>query len=573
MRLFAPLKDRADSKICGPTKARNHETTKRILCKGRFVFSCFRVFVAKAGAAVAVLTAGIATVVAQVSSSRLANNATDAGNWLMYSGTYAAHRFSPLDEISTSNVSRVKPLWVYQPPGVGSLEGTPIVADGVMYVTSGPASVSALDLRSGRPIWEWSRPIAATVLNLGFPRVNRGVAILDQTIYVGTLDGYLAALDAKTGVQRWVVPVGDNPTGHAITAAPLVADDRVIVGISGGEAGIRGYLDAYDAKTGKLVWRLHTVPSPGEPGSETWSGDSWVHGAGATWLTGSYDPALKLLYWGTGNPGPDWNGDARKGDNLFTCSLLAIDVETGKMRWHFQFTPHDVHDWDANQIPVLVDAEFAGLPRSLVVMANRNGFFYVLDRKTGEYLLGTPYAKQTWAQALDAKGRPILIPDMEPSEKGTLVYPSLQGSTNWSSPSYSPLTGMLYVPVREMGSVYFKSSVEYRPGTYFTGGSEKRLDEESWGAVRAIDVKSGKTAWDFKLPTPPWAGVMATAGGLVFGGSNEGNFYALAARDGKPLWQFQTGGAIRCGPMSFLSEGKQRIAVAGGRAIFVFGLE
>ena len=395
-------------------------------------------------------TVMVTPVLAQVSSSRLANNATDDGNWLMYSGSYSSLRFSPLDQISTDNVGRLKPLWVYQPPGSGSLEATPVVADGVMYMTSGPASVVALDLRSGNPLWQWSRPIAPTVLNLGFPRVNRGVAIFDSLVYVGTLDGYLVALDARTGVQRWIVPVGDNPSGHAITAAPLVADGKVIVGISGGEAGIRGYLDVYDAQTGKRVWRMYTVPSPGEPGSDTWAGDSWVHGAGATWLTGSYDPALKLLYWGTGNPGPDWNGDARQGDNLFTCSLLAIDVDTGRMRWHFQFTPHDVHDWDANQIPVLVNAEFGGRARSLVVMANRNGFFYVLDRTTGEYLLGTVYAKQTWARGLDAKGRPLVIPNMEPSEKGTLVYPSLQGSTNWSSPSYSPMTGMLYVPVREM---------------------------------------------------------------------------------------------------------------------------
>jgi alcohol dehydrogenase (cytochrome c) len=513
------------------------------------------------------------SVFAQVSSSRLASDATGGGNWLTYSGSYSSQRFSPLDQIAIDNVGQLKPLWVYQPAGSGPLEGTPIVADGVMYITSGPANVAALDLRSGRPLWQWSRPIAPTVLNLGFPRANRGVAMLESNVYIGTLDGYLVALDSKTGAQRWIVPVGDNRSGHAITAAPLVAEGKVIVGISGGEAGIRGYLDAYDAQSGKRIWRLHTVPEPGEPGSDTWAGDSWMRGAGATWLTGSYDPALKLLYWGTGNPGPDWNGDARQGDNLFTCSLLAIDVDTGKMRWHFQFTPHDVHDWDANQIPVLVDAEFGGRARSLVLMANRNGFFYVLDRKTGEYLRGTPYAKQTWAKGLDDKGRPIAFPNMEPSEKGTLVYPSLQGSTNWSSPSYSPMTGMIYVPVREMGSIYYKSSVEYRPGTYFTGGSEKALDEEAWGAVRAIDIETGNAAWDFKLPSPPWAGVMATAGGLVFGGSNEGNFYAVDANTGKPLWQFQTGGPIRCGPMSFLSEGKQRVAVSGGRSLFVFGIE
>jgi alcohol dehydrogenase (cytochrome c) len=496
-----------------------------------------------------------------------------SGDWLMYSGTYSSHRFSPLTQITAGNVARLKPVWVYQPPGTGALETTPVVVNGVMYATSGPTTVAALDLRSGKPLWEWTRPIAASVLNLGFPRVNRGVAVVENTVYVGTLDGFLVALDAKSGVQRWIVQVGDNPTGHAITAAPLAVDGKIIVGISGGEAGIRGFLDAYDAKTGKQVWRFWTVPSPGEPGSDTWPRDSWVHGGGATWLTGSYDPELKLLYWGTGNPGPDWNGDSRKGDNLYTSSLVAIDVDSGKARWHFQFTPHDVHDWDANQIPVLVDAELGGAPRKLVVMANRNGFFYVLDRATGAYISGTPYAKQTWASGLDEKGRPILIPDMEPSEKGTLVYPSLQGSTNWSSPAFSPATGMLYVPVREMGSIYFKSGVEYKPGTYYTGGSEKRLDEESWGAVRAIDVKSGKRMWDFKLPSPPWAGVMATAGGLVFGGSNEGNFYALDAESGKPLWQFQTGGPIRSGPMSYLANGKQYVAISGGHALFVFALD
>ena len=525
-----------------------------------------------ATAAAILLVALGAILSAQAVATRPASKA-EQGEWPMYSGSYQSHRFSPLTEISPATVSRLRPLWVYQPPGVGSLEGTPVVAGGVMYVTSAPAHVVALDLRSGRPLWEWSRPIPASVLNLGFPRVNRGVAISGDAVYVGTLDGYLVALDARSGTQRWSVQVGENPMGHAITAAPLAVGDKIIVGISGGEAGIRGFLDAYDAKTGKLAWCFWTIPSPGEAGSESWPGDSWVHGAGATWLTGSYDPALKLLYWGTGNPGPDWNGDSRKGDNLYTCSIVAIDIETGKLRWHFQFTPHDVHDWDANQIPVLVDAEIGGQPSQLVAMANRNGFFYLLDRRTGEYIRGAAYAKQTWARGLDERGRPILIPDREPSEKGTLVYPSLQGSTNWASPSYSPATGLMYVPVREMGSVYYKSTAEYRPGTYYTGGSERRLDEESWGAVRAIDVKSGNTIWDFKLPTPPWAGVMSTAGGLVFGGSNEGNFYALDAATGKPLWQFQTGGAIRCGPMSFLAEGKQRVAVAGGHALFIFGIE
>ena len=498
---------------------------------------------------------------------------SEDGQWLTYSGSYMSHRFSPLKQITPENVARLHPAWVYQPPGTGALETTPLVAGGVLYATSGPTSVAALDLKSGRPLWQWTRLIAPSVLNLGFPRVNRGVAILGDTVYVGTLDGTLVALDAKAGIERWAVQVGDNAIGHAITAAPLAVDGKIIVGISGGEAGIRGFLDAYDAKTGQRLWRFWTVPAPGEAGSDTWAGDSWVHGAGTTWLTGSYDPALKLLYWGTGNPGPDWNGDSRLGDNLYTCSLLALDVDTGKLRWHFQFTPHDVHDWDANEIPVLVDAERDGSPRALVVMANRNGFLYVLDRRTGAYLSGTPYAKQTWAKGLDEKGRPILIPGMEPSERGTLVYPSLQGATNWASPSFSASTGMLYVPVREMGSIYYKSATEYRPGTYYTGGSEKAKDEEAWGAVRALDVKSGKQIWDFPLPSPSWAGVMATAGGLVFSGSNEGSFFALDARTGKPLWNFQTGGPIRSGPMSFLADGRQHVAVAGGHALFVFALD
>jgi alcohol dehydrogenase (cytochrome c) len=495
------------------------------------------------------------------------------GDWSMYSGNYASHRFSPLTQITRENVNKLHPVWVYQPPGTGSLEATPLVVNDVMFTTAGPTIVAALDLKSGKPLWEWTRPIAPSVLNLGFPRVNRGVAYADGMVYVGTLDGYLFALDARAGIERWSVHVGENPVGHSITAAPLVVDNKVIVGISGGEAGIRGFLDAYDAKSGKQIWRYWTIPSPGEPGSNTWPGDSWVHGGGATWLTGSYDPQLKLLYWGTGNPGPDWNGDSRVGDNYGTSSVVALDIESGKLRWTFQFTPHDVHDWDANQIPVLADVDINGRARQTLLMANRNGFFYVLDRRTGEYLLGQAYAKQTWARGLDEKGRPMLIPNMEPSEKGTLVYPSLQGSTNWASPSFSPVTNTLFVPTREMGSIYFKTGVEYKPGTYYTGGSEKRLDDEAWGAVRAIDVKTGKALWDFPLPTPTWAGVMATAGGLVFSGSNEGNFFALDATTGKPLWQFQTGGPIRSGPMSYMSNGKQYVAVGGGHALFVFAVD
>ena len=512
-------------------------------------------------------------VTAQVPYKRIADAGAEPGNWLTYSGDYQSHRFSRLAQITPANIGRLKTAWVYQFKQLGRQETSPAVVDGVMYISESPTIVTALDARTGRTLWSWRRNISPLVKTIGFGRSNRGVAILDDTVYVGALDCYLVALDAKTGAVRWETKVEDNATGYAITAAPLAIDGKIIVGVSGGETGIRGFLDAYDAKTGKLAWRCWTIPGPEDPGRETWGGDSWKTGAGSTWLTGSYDHELNLLYWGTGNPGPDWNGDSRPGDNLYTCSLLAIDAATGKMKWHFQFTPHDVHDWDSNQIPVLIDANWQGRPRKLVAMANRNAFYYLLDRVTGEFLLGEPYAKQTWAKGLDAKGRPIVLPNTEPTVEGNMVWPSLQGATNWHSPSYSPLTKMFYVAAREMGAYYYKGEAEYKPGTFFAGGGERVLDgDKAYGAVRALDVTTGKMKWEFRLQSPPWAGVLATAGGVVFGGSNEGNFFALDAATGKPLWDFQTGGPIAANPISFLIDGKQHVAIAAGQALFVFGL-
>jgi alcohol dehydrogenase (cytochrome c) len=408
---------------------------------------------------------------------------------------------------------------------------------------------------------------------IGFPKVNRGVALLGGSVYVGTLDAHLVALDAKAGVVRWDTVVADNALGYAITSAPLALDGKVVIGVSGGEAGIRGFLDAYDARTGDRLWRFHTIPGPGEPGHESWGGDSWKTGGGPTWLTGSYDPALNTLYWGVGNPGPDWNGDVRPGDNLYTCALLALDPATGERRWHFQFTPHDVHDWDANQIPVLFDGTVQGRPRELVAVANRNAFYYLLDRETGEFLLGTPYAKQTWAKGLDARGRPVVLPGTEPSAGGTLVYPSLQGATNWFSPSYSPHTRLFYVAVREMGAYYFKGEPEYVPGKPFMAGGEQALTgDQAYGAVRALEAETGKLRWEFRLHSPPWAGVLSTAGGLVFGGTNEGQVFALAADTGEVRWRFQAGGAVRSNPIAFTVDGAERVAIAAGYAIFVFGL-
>ncbi|MGE0815963.1 MAG: PQQ-dependent dehydrogenase, methanol/ethanol family [Vicinamibacterales bacterium] len=519
-----------------------------------------------------VMAAGALAAAQTVPYRRIVDAAAEPGAWLTYNGTYDGQRHSGLDQLTPANVGRLVPAWVYQVRGEGQVETSAVVADGLMYVTEPPTTITALDPKNGRVVWSHVRPMPSDLRLIGFPATNRGVAILDDLVYAGSLDGVLLALDAKTGAVRWEAKVGENGAGLSITMAPLAVKDKVIVGVSGGEAGIRGFVDAYDAKTGARAWRTYTVPAAGEPGVETWAGESWKTGAGATWLTGSFDPALNLLYWGTGNPGPDWNGDVRLGDNLYTSSVLALDVDTGALKWHFQYTPHDVHDWDANQIQVLVDLEIGGRVRKALVTANRNAFYYVLDRQTGDFLHAAPYAKQTWATGMDAAGRPIALPNTAPSPDGTLVYPSLQGSTNWPSPSYSPQTGLFYVPVREMGSYYYKTEVEYERGQPFTGGGERRLADEAWGAVRALDARTGKKVWDFPLPSPSWSGVLSTAGGLVFSGSNEGNVYALDARTGAPLWQFQTGGGVRSNPTTFLVDGRQHLAVASGRSVFVFAL-
>ena len=526
------------------------------------------------------LTAAMAPVRGQSSEAprvdvpfqRLVEADAEPHNWFTYSGTYAAERFSRLDQIDRSNVADLRVEWVYQ-TSPGLVETTPVVVDGMMFLTEPPSTVTALDARTGRRLWRWDANVPDSTLNIGFPRVNRGVAVLDSTVFVGTLDARLVALDAESGVVRWTTEVADNAVGFSMTGAPLAVDGKVIVGVAGAEAGIRGFLDAYDADTGDLLWRTYTVPAPGEPGSETWEGDAWEHGGGSTWLTGSYDPELNLIYWGTGNPAPDWNGDVRPGDNLYTCALIALDADTGEMRWHFQFTPHDTHDWDATEIPVLVDLEYGGEPRKLVVMANRNAFYYVLDRETGAYLHGQEYSKQTWARGLDAAGRPIVLPDTEPTAEGTLVWPSLQGATNWFSPSYSPLTEALYVPVRHMGAIYYKAAAEYQPGRPFLGGGEQALaGDDAWGYVKALDVRTGDVLWEHRVLTPLWNGVMATAGGLVFGATSEGNFFALDQDTGSSLWDLQAGAPARSNPSSFALDGRQRIVMHAGNAVFVLSL-
>ena len=525
------------------------------------------------------LCLGSSTVLADTPFEALLADEKNGADWLSYSGGYKSQRFSPLSQINTVNVDQLKVMWAYQmqPTGISGAalqETTPLVAGDVMYITESPSSVTALDTRTGRVLWHFVPDITNDVLNIGFPRINRGVALLDDKVFVATLDARLFALDARTGAVRWETMVADNAGGFSLTLAPLALDGKIVVGVSGAEAGVRGYIDAYDSETGERLWRTFTVPAPGEPGSETWQGDDWQTGGGSTWLTGSYDPKLDLLYWTTGNPAPDWNGDLRPGDNLFTCAVLALDPNTGEMKWFFQYTPHDTHDWDANQIPVLVDGEFEGQQRKLLALANRNAFYYLLDRETGEYLLGEEYSFQTWSEGIDDNGRPIVIPNTEPMREGNLVWPSLQGATNWFSPSYNPQTEQFFVPNRRMGAIYFKSDVEYELGMPFLGGGEQPLDgDDASGAILALDVMTGEQQWEFELQTPPWSGVMATAGGLVFGASNEGNFFALDAEDGDPLWFFNTGAHIRTNPMGFSVDGNQRVAIIGGQTLFVFGLD
>ncbi len=517
--------------------------------------------------------ATVTTLGAQVSDARLRAARAEPANWMTYSGDFANQRYSPLGQITPANVASLRPAWIYQAVEPGILQTSPIVVDGVMYLTEFRGHVVALDARSGRVLWRYHQTLPANLLTLGFAPTNRGVAVLDSTVFVGAPDARLIALDARSGAVRWIVQVGDNALGYAITGAPLAFGGVVVVGVSGAEAGIRGFLDAYDARTGERRWRFHTIPAPGEPGNETWGGDSWKTGGGSTWLTGSYDPSLGLIYWGVGNPGPLWNGDSRPGDNLYTCSLIALDAESGALRWHFQYTPHDTHDWDAAQVPVLFDRVMNGKPRQLVAMANRNGFYYVLDRRSGEFLSGTAYIRQDWAEGLDAKGRPILRPNSEPTEAGTATTPNLHGATNWLSPTFSPKAGLFYVAARQMGSRYYKYPVSYTPGRYFLGGGEAEFGGDSaQGAVKALDPLTGRERWSFPLFSPPWAGLLSTGGGLVFGGSNEGQFFALDALSGRPLWHFQAGGMINANPISFSLTGRQYVAVAAGSSLVVFSL-
>jgi alcohol dehydrogenase (cytochrome c) len=496
----------------------------------------------------------------------------EPGNWLTYSRDYTGQRYSPLDQIDTGNVSKLRIAWMHQANDLDAIETSPIVVDGTVFISAPPNTVEAIDAATGRTLWTYQKEIPRD-LRLCCGRVNRGLAILGNTVYYASIDAHLISLDVRTGAVRWDVTMADYKTGYSGTGAPLAVKDKIITGMAGGEFGVRGFIDAYDAKTGKRVWRFNTIPAKGDPGNETWAGESWKTGSATAWVTGVFDPESNTVYWGTGNPGPDWNGDARSGDNLYSDCLIALDADTGAKKWHFQYTPHDVNDWDSTQTPMLIEGMVAGQPRRMVVLANRNGFYYVLDRTTGKFIAGKPYVKQTWASGLDEAGRPMRLPDSEPTVDGKLIWPSLGGGSNWYSSAYDARTGNYYVNVKEMAGIYHKGEADYKPGAFFNGGGQHDYKaEEPYGAVRAIDAVTGQMRWEYKLCFPSHAGLMTTAGGLVFG-SNGSSFFALNASNGDLLWRFEAGGAIIANPISFMSASKQYVVIAAGHALLVFALD
>jgi alcohol dehydrogenase (cytochrome c) len=509
-----------------------------------------------------------------VTWERLVNAESEPENWMMYSGTLDSQRYSRLDQINTDNVTELEMKWSYQIPVIDRAETVPTVVDGVMFITEAPSNLTAVDARTGRVYWRYDHELPED-LRICCGRNNRGVAILGETLFMSTLDAHLVAIDARTGNVLWDVEVADYEAGYSKTAAPLIVKDKVVTGIAGGEFGIRGFIDAYDPVTGELEWRTYAIPGPGEPGNDSWSGDSWKTGGAATWITGSYDPDLNLIYWGTGNPGPDWNGDVRLGDNLYSDSALALNGDTGEIAWHFQFTPHDVHDYDSIQVPILADIEYQGSTRKVMMWANRNAFFYTIDRETGEFLEGEAYATQTWAQGLDPNGRPIPTPGMAPTYEGIMVSPPIVGATNWYSPGYSQQTGLFYVTSFDGEQEFFKRDEDYEEGERFTGGGGRYNQpmDAFHSSIRAINPATAEIEWEFPIMPRSSAGITTTAGGIVFTGSADGYFFALDAASGEELWHISLGARVHAAPMTYAVDGQQFVTIASGNVVYTFGLK
>jgi len=495
-------------------------------------------------------------------------------NWTSYNGDYTGRRYSSLREINAATVARLRASWVFHPGNSQRLEATPVVIRGTMYVTSAN-DVFALDARTGRLVWHYQRPVSSGLLDDAAAHKNRGVAVWRDFVYVETDDAHLLCLDSRSGGLRWDVVFADKELHYGATSAPIVVKDEVIVGPSGGDSGVRGFVAAYDAQTGNLKWRFWTIPAPGEPGSPSWPGDSYLHGGGTTWMPGTYDPALNTLYWTTSNAAPDFVGDTRPGDDLYTACVLAIDADTGKLKWYFQFTPHDLYDYDANETPVLVDLREKNETRHLLVQANRNGFLYVLDRTNGKFLNAAPFVeKLNWAKGVDASGRPILSGRI-PTAQGTYICPGINGATNWFSPSYNPDTGLFYVMAMENCNLFFSNPKPFARGeTYYGTGTKLPPDEHAQKILLALSLSDGKQVWRYPQVGrgDSWAGTLTTAGGLVFFADDAGSLEAVEAATGHPLWHFDTGQTVYASPMTYAVDGVQYVTISAGSDIFTFSL-
>jgi alcohol dehydrogenase (cytochrome c) len=511
----------------------------------------------------------------QVSNERLQAAGTNPDEWLMYSGSYNGWRHTSLAEITPATVAQLNMQWVTQfDINDPNIQATPLVIDGTIFIAADAGHVLALKAETGAVIWEYKRPIPPSLpLEYGVP--NRGLAARGNTLFFGSVDGYLIAINANNGKVIWQTLVASSSDGYSITGAPLVVNRSVVVGIAGGEFGIRGFLAAYDVSTGQQQWKFNTIPGPGEVGHETWENDSWQSGGGGTWITGSYDPSTDLLYWGVGNPSPAFAGDVRPGDNLFTDSVIALHASTGTLAWYFQFTPHDEQDRDAAQTPVLADLLVKGVVRKAICWPNRNGFYYVLDRVTGEFLAGAPFVEVDWAEGLTAAGRPIQSDVIKTSAEGRRISPGISGGTTWQNPAFDEERGSIFVPANESSSVFTKfppnSKITRVPNRFFIGGAWSQLVPTTH-EVLALDAATGTRKWQYRAPsgTDSASGLLSTKGGLVFGASG-GVLFALDADTGREVWSRSLGGKTKSPPISFAIDGRQVVLVAAGRALFEFG--
>jgi len=526
---------------------------------------------------------------AQVPYDRIVNAAEEPENWLTYNGDYMSQRYSRLDQITPDNVTNLELKWILQNQVFGAWQSNPIIVDGVMYVTERPNSVMAVDASTGRVFWKF-RHTPSENARVCCGANNRGVAVLDDRVFMGTLDARLIALDRINGQPLWNAEVADVNLAYSVTMAPLVVKDKIIVGVGGGEYGIRGYVAAFDAETGEQAWKTYTIPGPGEPGHDSWEGDDWEHGGASVWITGSFDPELNLTYWGVGNPGPDWNAGQRPGDNLFSDSVIALDADTGELEWYFQFTPNDGYDYDSVQVPVLADMAWRGEPKKVMMWANRNGYFYVLDRVTGLFLEGKPFVTVNWSSGLDENGRPIPTPQPE----GMPTYPGNQGGTNWYPPSYSPRTGLFYFSAWEnYATIYRAEESEYVPGQAFLGGGFSVLapspdaptigigrtnpinnwtDEVGYASLKAMDPQTGEAVWSYNQYDVSDSGMLTTASDLLFTGGREGYFHAIDARSGDLIWNVNLGGQIVMAPVTYMVDGIQYVSVISGNSLSTFAL-